>query len=100
MRSKSKFPCPGFLLRILDACEPHDNPKRFFGPIENEGYGYQNHTTRGKKADEMRVFLIRVHGRQRCFPNIDCTLAEYSSEIGHLILPNTGIVKLLRDLAG
>ena len=99
MRSKCNFPCPGFLLPELDACEPHDDPERFLGPIEDEGYGYQNYATRGKKADEMRVFFIRVHRRQRCFPDINCTLAEYSSEIRHLILTNAGFVKLLRGLA-
>ncbi len=84
---------------MLDACEPHDDPERFLRPIEDEGYGYQNHATEGKKADEMGVFLIWVHRRQRCFPDIDRTLAEYSSKIGHLILPNAGVVKLLRGLA-
>lgn len=98
MRSKSNFPCPGFLLPMLDMCEPHDDPKRFFWPIEDEGYGYQNHATRGKKADEMGVFLIRVHRRQRRFPDIDCTMAENPCEVGHLILPNAGIVKLVRGL--
>ena len=98
MRPKSNFPCAGYFLPILNTCEPHDDPKRFFGPIEDEGYGYQNHATRWKKADEMGVFFIRVHGCQRCFPDIDGTLAEHPCEIGHLILPNAGIVKLLSGL--
>ena len=99
MRSKSNLPCTGYLLPMLDTCEPHDDSERFFGPIEEEGYGYQNHAARGEKADKMGVLFIRIHWRQRCLPDIDCTLAEYSSEIGHAIYPNAGVMKLLRCLA-
>lgn len=49
----------------------------------------------GKKAHQMRMLLARVHGRQRCLPNVDRTAQKKLGKAGDQIIPNEGIVELV-----